>query len=415
MKSKDKLHPKVIRGGAAIPLGDNFFYMKGRKHKDGGIDIGKNPKTGIEVEDGELMHLTNKEVKVFSSVPFLAGKSPAERVLNGDNPNKIFNAQESFKDNNNIKDDGTTKTKGDKNMKKFDTGGNILKKNKYKNLVDKGMSITNNDNIPFDFNPIYNVENNSEIKNPNLFNKVTSNIGNIINKGITGIGNYYKENPDAISDTIGIGSNIIGGLLSNGVNNRALNKMQYSKQPIARQATKLKTTININPQLDKMRETVAAYETDINNNTGSSRVALARKQKARVAGMLDTNQLYGNKENLETELINQDKFNQQRVADANLRDYNEWEQGKAAFNNTIAEKRSENTVGLVETLNAGVQDVITRGEKRNANKNNMLAMAASHPNVNPRILKELGVNSITDKMVEDWDKANVKKSKKSKS
>ena len=112
--------------------------------------------------------------------------------------------------------------------------------------------------------------------------------------------------------------------------------------------------------------------------------------------------------------MNKDRLNQQAVADANVGDYNRWSEGKAAFNNAITEKRSENTVGLMETLNSGIQDVITRGEKRSANRENMLTMAAGNPNVNPRILKDLGVKSITDKMVADWEKAHSKKGNKSK-
>lgn len=109
MNKRKKLIPDVVRGGVAIPLGRNYYYMSGRKHEKGGIDIGKNPRTGIEVEDGEVMHLTKDNVKVFSSLPFLNGKSPAERVMGGESPTKVFNAQESYKDKNGINDDGTKK------------------------------------------------------------------------------------------------------------------------------------------------------------------------------------------------------------------------------------------------------------------------------------------------------------------
>ena len=34
-----KYVPNIVRGGNAIPLGDNFYYIKGRKHSDGGVDI----------------------------------------------------------------------------------------------------------------------------------------------------------------------------------------------------------------------------------------------------------------------------------------------------------------------------------------------------------------------------------------
>lgn len=100
--------PNIVRGGAAIPIGKkNFYYMQGRKHEQGGIDVGCNAKTGLEVEGEEVMQVTPNEVRVYSSVPFLRGVSPAELVLNGADANKVFAAQEKYKDNNRINDDGT--------------------------------------------------------------------------------------------------------------------------------------------------------------------------------------------------------------------------------------------------------------------------------------------------------------------
>lgn len=100
--------PNIVRGGAAIPIGKkNFYYMQGRKHEQGGIDVGRNAKTGLEVEDEEVMKVSPKEVRVYSSVPFLQGNSPAELVMGGANPDAVFNAQEEFKDRNRINDDGT--------------------------------------------------------------------------------------------------------------------------------------------------------------------------------------------------------------------------------------------------------------------------------------------------------------------
>lgn len=100
--------PNIVRGGAAIPIGKkNFYYMQGRKHEQGGIDVGRNAKTGLEVEGEEVMQVTPKEVRVYSSVPFLQGNSPAELVIGGANPDAVFNAQEEFKDRNRINDDGT--------------------------------------------------------------------------------------------------------------------------------------------------------------------------------------------------------------------------------------------------------------------------------------------------------------------
>lgn len=110
-----KYVPNIVRGGNAIPLGNNFYYIKGRKHSAGGVDIGADPKTGLEVEGEEVMKVTPKEVRVYSSVPFLQGNSPAELIMGGANPDAVFNAQEEFKDRNRINDDGT----------KYENGGKI--------------------------------------------------------------------------------------------------------------------------------------------------------------------------------------------------------------------------------------------------------------------------------------------------
>ena len=105
--SKNALAPNVVGGGIAIPIGNNMYYMKGRKHEQGGIDIGPNNNNGLEVEGEEVVQVKPNELKVFSSVPFLQGNSPAELVLSGANPNTVFNVQERYKDINRLNDDGT--------------------------------------------------------------------------------------------------------------------------------------------------------------------------------------------------------------------------------------------------------------------------------------------------------------------
>lgn len=659
--------PNVVRGGKAIPLKGktNYYYMQGRKHSSGGIDIGENPRTGLEVEDGEVMHVADKEIKVFSSVPFLNGKSPAQKVMGGENPTKVFNQQESYKDKKGLNDDGTKKKQnGGKtpNRRKYTTALNnneekqfqswYSKVAKYKNLnpnpdadgqdydyrgywknedrngilgsnpnahftdkykqpthptfsnesqysnnetpggtwvkgkgtwlfkhnkytarqakrtadylngtgegyilgtdtiipnrrkkmgglnrkqdygskskpypkvktgdfagsgrsypiptkddaVDalrlaglhgrsdvkakvyskypelrkkskagglysvtvggrtklrmfpstgesaarsaavrakkvtggpKGINpdLVEEDNYEYNYslNPAVNeqlrqekveVEQRGKGYNPNATDSTTStSTTNDTDKKkenkkksfLGNVGKYLEDNPETITDAIGLTSNVVGGLISHSMNRSMLNKLKYNSQPIARQATKLKTRININPQLDKMRESLAAYERDVDTNTASSRVALARKQRARLANMLQTNELFGNKENIETELINKDRLNQQTVTDANIRDYNTWSEKKAAFENAVREKKAENDVSLINILNAGVQDVIGRREKRKSERQTRLAMAAANPNVNPRILRDLGIKGITDADIDRWEKAFAKKKKK---
>lgn len=727
--SNKRLRPNIVRGGVAIsiPNKKNYYYMKGRKHEQGGIDIGKNPCTGLEVEDGEVMHISPTEVKVFSSVPFLNGESPAEKVMKGNNPNKVFNAQERYKDVNNINDDGTKNNRNRKNKSRYGTkkngfekikemqslannvstlenpiispdytpyydttevgklinysenpdsigfdkitrrwyapkgkgfdkdnfgmgvdrytGGNIndkIKKDskgreyiteedernlRFKRIKSANQSakrridfirkyyndegnvtetkealITNliynrgsgktarvyfnpedekyvpmqrailrgtNDEVREEINKIYReagLANRDSLVNdfykrrnkkrmgglsrskdygskskpyPNVdkkdfagknrsypiptksdaidalrlaglhgrddiktkvYNKyselrkraknggvytVTSNgktslrmipstgkrikfknggiediektvtlnpeiyslgledeLANKINqpivnyhtpveeikydildtKGrfnpITGVDLNTKQDYDnrnnimkkrgynsLISDGIGIASNIVGSIIGYNANKKALKKMKYNKAPVNLIPSKLKTSININPQLDTIRDQQQAYERQIDANTASSRVALGRKQLGRLNTIKLLNNIYANKENTETELINKDRLNQQAVANQNITNYNTWKEKKNAFENAIIEKQSENTIGLINSINAGVQNAIGNFEKRLAAENNIRAIAATNPNVNPIILKALGVRGITNDMIESWLRA----------
>lgn len=383
------LKPNIVRGGTAVPIGANYYYMRGRKHEQGGIDVGANPKTGLEVEDQEVMHIAKDKVKVFSAVPFLNGESPAEKVLGGENPNKVFNEQEQFKDVNNINDDGSKKVNrmgGISKSTPFSTG-KIIKTSKAKyGKVEKTSSLINT-------NPIIDVSK-VNIKNPNSSNSNESSKGsnNIFNKLRTSINNGETTG----ADLVGLTSNIAGSLISHLSNRNTLNKMRTPSQPMARQSVKLKTNININPQLDKMRETVAAYERDIDANTASSRVSLARKQGARLAGNLETNKLYGQKENIETGLINQDRLNQQRTSHANVEDYNRWQDNTTDFRNRILDLKGENTTNLISGLNSSIQDLLSRRENRSQFNESIKIMRAAYPNVADELLREHGI-TVVDK------------------
>ena len=612
--------PNVVAGGIAQPLGNNFFYMNGRKHSQGGIDIGPSDKTGIEVEDGEVVETNGNELKVYSAQPIINGISPAKLVMGGANPNKVFKAQEDFKDRNKINDDGTIKAMGglsrDKDYgskkkpypsvaKKDFAGGhrsypiptkadaidalrlaglhgrNDVKAkvyNKYPELRKKGsngliISISGNvkngllhspsstggrhdklrdggkrinrhgriweydeDNgyyIPITDRTITrtspysidrsargetvsgseytfrngrwhknksntfndNTTKNSKVDNGNrrpqyyaerelpLFDDgpaITSGLvragwshGN--NKNITvdntnipnlpatkSKGNTprrgrnkssqsvqssstktpptatYNRNLPTIeasipttlpvstsvpvkqssqsdgkgqgkfknittADWIGLGSNIAGGLGSYFASKRAINKMRGPGRPTLISANKLKTKYNINPQLDRIREDKFEAYRDIDSNTASSRVGLARKQRVRNAAGQAVNQLYGNKENIETNLINQDRRNQQSVRQFNAQQYNQYIDRKAAFDNGIREAKVTNINNLFSGINAGIQDMISRYENRKALNNTIGAMRASAPNVDDRIMRDAGV---------DYDEFIIRKRRK---
>ena len=612
--------PNVVAGGIAQPLGNNFFYMNGRKHSQGGIDIGPSDKTGIEVEDGEVVETNGNELKVYSAQPILNGASPAQLVMGGANPNKVFKAQEDFKDRNRINDDGTIKAMGglsrDKDYgskkkpypsvaKKDFAGGhrsypiptkadaidalrlaglhgrNDVKAkvyNKYPELRKKGSNgliisisgnvkngllhspsstggrhdklrdggkrinrygrtweydedngyyipitdrtITRTSPYPIDrsargetvsgseytfrngrwhknksntFND--NPTKNSKVDNGNrrpqyyaerelpLFNDgpaITSGLvkagwshGN--NKNITvdntnipnlpttkSKGNTprrgrnkssqsvqssstktpptatYNRNLPTIeasipttlpvstsapakqssqsdgkgqgkfknittADWIGLGSNMAGSLASYFASKRAINKMRGPGQPTLISANKLKTKYNINPQLDRIREDKFEAYRDIDSNTASSRVSLARKQRVRNAAGQAANELYGNKENIETNLINQDRRNQQSVRQFNAQQYNQYIDRKTAFDNGIREAKVTNINNLFSGINAGIQDMISRYENRKALNNTIGAMRASAPNVDDRIMRDAGV---------DYDEFIIRKRRK---
>lgn len=754
--AKRIIKPNVVSGGVAIPLGNNFYYMKGRKHKNGGIDIGSNPKTGIEVEDGEVMQMMQNGAKVFSSMPFLRGSSPANKVLAGENPDNVFRQQELYKDRNNINDDGTKKKavggqippwkkqqnntqpysptlnlnenqlyelqkgvlgENKANLKKTIKDTKIIDKNKsarkitdnqynsrkniikdyndqhekeayrskkdmsfdykvdnrdknqvkwiadwyngrrkqiYNNLynyaqgylddvymyrynknnnnftrekdhfnrfinkkkaIDKeydrllnnmsSANIDNNllDNSAYDVlggyeppfkvhkknkyyghtvgyrpdatkdvivherthaanpnaqinavNTIKSIDNKDYIKSAKevysrlmqyrykhnldpktkiddaylnshrkelydldldfmnddelkfLFNEVADNnktnkvrpmakfggykkyaggggiAGRNINKYVpdTKIDNPFRlamyevfgntpmydkyiskinyplyksnnikqepivettpktsnkfsnffKNKDNLSDTIGIGSNILGSTLSYFANRRMLNNMKKPIKPkivapVSYQATKLKTDVNINPQLDTLRNSSAIYNNSVDNNTASSRVALARKQANRLNINNQINTLYGNKENQETELINRDRLQQQQIANQNVAQYNDYLNRKAAldneynnqlinFKNTINEKKAENAVSLFSNANAAIQDILGRREQRTNERNTIAAYLASHPDVSPELYNRLlGENNplFDDEIVNLWKDRYKKKLK----
>lgn len=378
MKTKRQYRPNIVGKGKALPLGNNYYYMKGPKHANGGIKIG-NSKNGIEVEGGEIMHVAPSETKVFSSVPFLRGVSPVEKVLGGHNPNKVFQEQENYKDKNNLNDDGTKKN--NKGSKKYIGGGNIpsLSKYRYKFGDDRDVEKETMERVL----PKYNLRDIREqpiakpkplAKGYNTPNKLDYKVPEHISTGRyikNKVSNFLEDHPNFIGDIAGTGSNIIGAIAGYKINKKAINSMRYAKRPTATKAAKLKTKININSQLDKMRETIGSYERTIDANTASSKVAQQRKLNANINKILMANKLYEDKENKETQLINQDKLNAQHVAQQNAYMYQRWAEGKAAFENAKAEKLAENEIGLTQNLVGSIQDLIVRSDTRRRERNDL--------------------------------------------
>lgn len=218
--------PNIVRGGAAIPIGKkNFYYMQGRKHEQGGIDVGRNPKTGLEVEGEEVMQVTPNEVRVYSSVPFLRGISPAELVLNGVDANKVFAAQEKYKDNNRINDDGTKYKYGGDNRQSTDsinkntntfnpndfTFRSINTLDKVKSVEFKNSNYTNYVEIPFN-------------KMDTIVAKTLGNGNNLeLNKYIIrGFANSLTRNPLKFIDGLqkSVNENVMEALIKSGTKSK---------------------------------------------------------------------------------------------------------------------------------------------------------------------------------------------------
>lgn len=389
----------VVRGGIAIPIPnkDNYYYMSGRKHINGGIDLGKDPKTGLEVEDGEVVKIGKNDVKVFSAVPFQNGKSPAERVLGGENAGTVFKEQEAFKDRNGLNDDGTKKKKlggnivglysitsnGETRLRLFPSTGSLprIRRKAALGIFDDNDETSQNNETDM------STTNNKPLKTTTL-KEIVITPKNVEDETEKRIAKNEKRNRLINSylsgyhgDAINLLSNIGGNIATTLINKRALNKMQAPPQPISQIAAKLRTNYNINPQLDNLREIAARYEEAVNNNTASSRTAIARNQQNRFATALNTNNLYGTKENEETKLINADRLNQQEVANKNVEAYNDWQDKVNAFKNAITEKKAENLVGLTQGITSGITSTIENVQQRMRDDKSILANALSHPNL----------------------------------
>lgn len=196
-----------------------------------------------------------------------------------------------------------------------------------------------------------------------------------------------------INDAISTSMNLLGSGLSAAFNKRAIKNMKAPSRPSILTANKLKTKINVNPQLDEINNNVSNIEKNIDAGTVSSSVALARKQQARLAGMTAKNNIYSTKESEETKLINQDRLNQQTINNQNVAAHNDWINRVTDFNNTRIKSLADNRISLVNNVNASLQDILSRGEKRTTDRRNLIASLMPYRNVSSEELYNLGLIS----------------------
>lgn len=442
--------PIVSRGGTAVPIKKNTFLLKGRKHDTGGIVIGKG-KNSIEAEGEEVVQITPKQLKVFSAQPILNGNSPAELVQKGAEPSKVFNAQESFKDRNGLNDDGTKKKRNMRTITGKKKLGGLSRKKDYGSDKKPYPSVKSNDfagggrsyPIPTkadarDALRLAGLHGRSDVKAkvykkyPELKNKkatlgtfgsltganrrllaLTQNVPSAgitagakitnpsassiepINSGSKGF-NLFKgiDKGETISAGIGAVGTLISGLLNKGSIDKTSAPQVPTPQLIA--PAKLKTSININPQLSDVRESELSQNRLVEGNTASSVASVARQQRISNNALSQRSRLRGEKENLETQLQNQDAMNRQQVASANAKQVNEANRfnaiSKVQTANDKIQANANNRTNIIEGLTSGVRDYQLGVDKRRSEENSIAAMMSANPEQMELFLKLMEKN-----------------------
>ena len=361
--------------------GSEYTFRNGRWHKNKSNTFNDNPTKNSKVDNGNRrpQYYAERELPLFNDGPAITSGLVKAGWSHGNNKNITV-------DNTNIPNLPTTKSKGNTPRR----GRNKSSQSVQSSSTKTPPTATYNRNLPT-----------IEASIPTTL-PVSTSVPVKQSSQSDGKGQGKFKNITT-ADWIGLGSNIAGGLGSYFASKRAINKMRGPGRPTLISANKLKTKYNINPQLDRIREDKFEAYRDIDSNTASSRVGLARKQRVRNAAGQAANELYGNKENIETNLINQDRRNQQSVRQFNAQQYNQYIDRKTAFDNGIREAKVTNINNLFSGINAGIQDMISRYENRKALNNTIGAMRASAPNVDDRIMRDAGV---------DYDEFIIRKRRK---
>lgn len=361
--------------------GSEYTFRNGRWHKNKSNIFNDNPTKNSKVDNGNRrpQYYAERRLPLFNDGPAITSGLVKAGWSHGNNKNITI-------DNTNIPNLPTTKSKGNTPRR----GRNKSSQSTQSIPTKTPPTAVYNRNLPT-----------IEASIPTTL-PVSTSVPVKQSSQSDGKGQGKFKNITT-ADWIGLGSNIAGGLGSYFASKRAINKMRGPGRPTLISANKLKTKYNINPQLDRIREDKFEAYRDIDSNTASSRVSLARKQRVRNAAGQAVNQLYGEKENIETNLINQDRRNQQSVRQFNAQQYNQYIDRKAAFDNGIREAKVTNINNLFTGINAGIQDMISRYENRKALNNTIGAMRASAPNVDDRIMRDAGV---------DYDEFIIRKRRK---
>lgn len=193
----------------------------------------------------------------------------------------------------------------------------------------------------------------ANIQNPSV-GKLTSPVPATTSVNNTSkLGNFLKSNSGKLaSSAIGAAGTLISGLM----NKSSINKIKPPQAPQLVAPAQLKTTINVNPQLSDVRESELSQRNLIEGNTASSVASVARQQRLANSSLATRSKIRGEKENMETQLRNQDAMNRQRVAAQNAQTTNAYNTAVTQTNNEKVQALANNRTQMIEGLTAGVRD-----------------------------------------------------------
>lgn len=375
-RRKLKEQPVITDGGDAVKIGNGTFLLRGSSHEDinesgnTGIGISVGNKE-IEAEGGEIAQIKNNQLRIFSGAPILDGVSPVEAILAGADKNKVFDAQEQFKRIAGLNDDGTLKNSSPVKVMHYGRTkhriGGIIDYNR-RRLVNYS---------PVDYLPIgYYPESTYDLSQPiNLDEVVVTAPKKIVQPqpkqpqqvvtSTSPINTTGNKSGMAIrtGDWIGLGADILGSIATGIINSKGANSIHLPERPGFLQAAKLKTTYNVAPQEEINRARNRAFM-DIDSGTASSVAALNRRNLMNTKTADDINKLYGQKENIETELINKDALNQQEVAAKNLQLQTDWNNKVADIQNAKDNAKTQAKVMTLQGLGRAVSNFLGQTTQR---------------------------------------------------
>lgn len=343
-RSKRRVPIKIIDGGVAQKIGNNTFLLRGSSHEQVnpsgqtgiGIKVGNNE---IEAEGGEVAQRVGNALRIFSAQPMINGLSPAQAVEAGANKNRIFAIQEALK-RKGYKCGGRVKLK---------PGGKvnpIFKYNNYAGIEDLPNSNTGISSGTYDNGNLSLGQAEKTIFPKGFVSHDSNNIGST-KTDTAPIDNWWNRNGMSVnsSDWIGLGTDLAGSLALGAFNTNAYKNLKYDYKlpnyvdeiPVA-----FDTTYHNGAQRATVERNRLNAQKIIANNTSSANAAVQRMQQSNADAMMETNKLWDEKANKETELRNMAAQNEQQVRARNAAARNQYYQNVAEIQNKRIDAENAN-------------------------------------------------------------------------